>query len=118
MRETQDIVTASRMPSMVQICKKNTHFVTKQYFIFFTFRPLSVESPRQGAIHDVPLATYISGLSARYSFGMQTRALTNELVSPPPYGWLVRIFLSNIYMLVLFVKDYILYIIYVVVHTT
>ena len=53
MRETLEMVTASRMQNMVDICKKNTCFATILLFRFFRksyFWALGVESPHGGAI--------------------------------------------------------------------
>ena len=53
MREPLEMVTASLMQNMVQIRKKNIHFVTKLCFRNFGksyFGALGVESPHGGAI--------------------------------------------------------------------
>ena len=52
MRESKEMVTASRMQNMFLICKENIYSATEKclfFFSFFTFRALGVESPREGA---------------------------------------------------------------------
>ena len=47
------MVTGSLMQNMVQICKKNTYFVTKLLFNYFRksyVGALGIESPHSGAI--------------------------------------------------------------------
>ena len=56
MRETLEMVTASRMLNMVEIRKKNTCFVTILLFrivLKSSFGALGVESPHGGPMNDV-----------------------------------------------------------------
>ena len=56
MREPLEMYTASRMQHIVHIRKKNIFFFATSkclfFLFFFTFRALSVESPRVGAINE------------------------------------------------------------------
>ena len=84
MRESQEIVTASRMQNIVQIWKENCYFVI--VFLILTFRALGVDSPRGGAITNAILKgnfkQYLKGnLKRNLNKVTPTRNLKKELTT-------------------------------------